>query len=125
MKYLYQYRLCLVVVLLALSACEVSKEQEDEALVYIDDSAIQCGFEGYSVTQTAQLLIDNGIDVLNSQCAYISNLLIAAACGLGNNNIHLHSINRRNLVDANVLAYHSVDQLSHDGAQGYEIIDCR
>ena len=42
-------------------------------IVYINDAAIQCEFEGLSEIETAQVLIDSSIDVLKSQCGCITN----------------------------------------------------
>mgnify|MGYP001610126743 CR=1 FL=1 len=93
---------------------------EQLELVYISNGSIQCEFDGYTPSETAQTLIDNGIDVLESHCGFIAGISVSAQCGLGNVDINLHSINPQNLSDAEELGFKSVSELS----EGYEIIEC-
>ena len=60
----------LVVITACTNGNDVNTNQE---IVYIKDAAIQCEFEGLSEIETAQILIDSGIDVLQSQCGCITN----------------------------------------------------
>ncbi len=97
---------------------------ENYEIIYIDDGAVQCESEGLSKEQTAQKLIDNGIDVIDSQCGYLSNLMVATLCGLGDANINLHTINAQDLSDAQALGFESISTLKHDDDIGYVITDC-
>ena len=96
----------------------------DTKIVYIDDGAIQCEYEGMSEIETAQILIDNGMDVLKSQCGYLSGIAVAAQCGLGDTSINLHTIPIQNLPDAQSLGYDSVSTLKRDNDIGYVITEC-
>jgi len=100
---------------------ETNKELE---IVYINDGAIQCESQGMSELETAQTLIDNGIDVLRSQCGFQSDIAVVAVCGAGDVNINLHTINSQNLSDAQALGFESVSTLKNDVDRGYVLIDC-
>ena len=93
-------------------------------LIYIDDGAVQCVSPGLTEKETAQVLIDRGIDVINSKCGYLSDLAVAALCGLGDTNINLHEITSQNLQDAQALGFESVSTLRNGDNAGYEAIDC-
>lgn len=92
------------------TACGLGEDDNLE-WVYIDNGAIQCEFTGWSEKETAQTLIDNGIDVVNSSCGYLTGVGIADLCGLGDTNINLHRINRQNIPDARKLGYEPVSSL--------------
>jgi hypothetical protein len=97
---------------------------ENYDIVYIDNGAVQCESKGLSEQNTAQILTDKGIEVIASQCGYLSGLAMAAQCGLADINIHLHTINTLNLHDAQALGFESVSTLKRDDDIGYIIIDC-
>lgn len=97
---------------------------ENHVLAYIDDGAVQCESDGLSADQTAQILIDDGIDVMLSHCGYLSGIAVAAQCGLGNTNINLHTINIQNIYDARELGFEPVSSLKHGDDIGYVIIEC-
>ena len=118
MKYYY-----FVVILFGIVSCGSGKNDNHE-IVYINDGAIQCESEGMSQQETAQILINGGIDVIKSQCGYLSGIDVAAQCGLGDNNINLHTINIQNLIDAQALGFDTVLTLNRDDDIGYVIIEC-
>lgn len=93
-----------------------SSKKEEYSLIYIDDGAIQCEFSGKPPEETAQVLIDNGIDVIESSCGYIKGLAVSAQCGLGDTNINIHRIPIQNTQDALDLGYSEVSELN-DGYQ--------
>ena len=97
---------------------------ENNIVVYIDDGAIQCESKGKPVQQTAQILIEHNIKVTTSECGYLSGVAMPAQCGLGNINIHLHTINSRDLTEAQALGFVPVSELKHDDDIGYVISDC-
>ena len=101
-----------------------SNFSEENETVYIDDGAIQCGFYGLSEEETAQMLINNGIDVIESQCGFLTGMDIAAQCGLGDVNINLHLIDAQNLRDAQALGFESVSVLERSDDTGYAITAC-
>lgn len=107
---------------MSLIACNSSDDQR--VYVYIDDGAIQCESPGLSVEKTAQPLIDYGVDVFESSCAYITGIAIAAQCGLGDSNINIHLIDKENVIDAQNIGYEPVSTLVDDGYLGYETVEC-
>lgn len=112
-----------IFLLLYLTACSSATDENDE-IVYIDNGAIQCGTSGLTALQTAQTLIDIGIDVSNSQCAYLTDIAVAALCGLGDTNINVHTIPKQSLTDARTLGYESVSTLIRGSESGYALINC-
>ncbi len=97
---------------------------DNKEIVYINDGAIQCESGGLSEAETAQQLIDNGIDVSSSMCGYLSGVAVAAQCGLGDVNINLHVINIQNIPDALELGFKPVSSLKRDDDSGYVVIQC-
>lgn len=100
------------------------EEQENQSLVYINDSSVQCEFEGFSEQETAQILIDSGVNVIESTCGYISGISVAAQCGLGGININVHLISDDKVIDAQNIGYELIATLENDDGLGYETIEC-
>lgn len=98
--------------------------QVDGVLVYINDSAIQCEYAGDSPEVTANTLIEAGIDVLESDCGYISGLVTPAVCGIDTDGINIHKIRSVNLGDAEALGFSPVSTLETESGIGFEVIDC-
>ncbi len=105
--------ICLSVIALLLFACggDGTENADDRVIVYMDDSAVQCEFDGFPPQETAQTLIDAGIDVLESSCGYINGVDVPALCGIGDTSINVHTIRQENLSDAQALGYTPVDEL--------------
>ena len=94
-------------------------------LVYEGRQSVQCGTRGLTTQQSAQKLVDGGIDVLESNCGVITGMFYAAVCGGGTGDILIHKIRKENLADAEALGFKSVTELQ-DPAQGtdYAKVDC-
>jgi len=93
-------------------------------LVYESRQAIQCESAGLTPAQSAQKLVNGGIDVLESNCG-ANALMYVAVCGAGNGDILIHRIRRSNLDDAERLGFNPVEELANptDGL-GYTKFDC-
>jgi len=96
-----------------------------EVLVFESRQAIQCDTRGLTTQQSAQKLVNGGIDVLESNCGVMTGFFFAAVCGIGNGEILIHKIRRVNLADAEQLGFSSVDTL-RDPVAGtdYAKVDC-
>ena len=116
--------LAILAITLGIAGCNDTQTESDSAWVYINDGAVQCEFDGLNKTQTAQNLIDYNVEVIESNCGYISGIEVAAQCGLGDSNINLHLINEEQVADAQNIGYELVSTLENDNDVGYEIIDC-
>ena len=116
--------LAILAITLGIAGCNDTQTESDSAWVYINDGAVQCEFNGLNKTQTAQNLIDYNVEVIESNCGYISGIEVAAQCGLGDSNINLHLINEEQVADAQNIGYELVSTLENDNDVGYEIIDC-
>lgn len=120
----------LIFVASILTGCnEESKDSEPTTnknyeVVYINDGAIQCESEGLSEKESAQIMIEKGIDVIDSNCAYRTGVEYEAKCGLGDGNINVHTIHSQSLPDAQALGFESVSTLRIGNNIGYEDIEC-
>ena len=61
-----------------------------DVLVFESRQTIQCGSRGLTTQQSAQKLVNSGIDVLESNCGVNTGVAFATLCGLGNWR-HTHS----------------------------------
>ncbi len=94
---------------------------EGQELVYGSAGKIQCDLEsGLTTSESAQKLIDNGIDVTSSYCGYISDMAVVTVCGAGTLDIILHLIPIQNSQDAQDLGF----SLASEMIDGYELNDC-
>ncbi|MES9969001.1 MAG: hypothetical protein ABW092_03145 [Candidatus Thiodiazotropha sp.] len=110
---------------LFLLGCVGEDDPDDsQQIVYISTGAIQCESQGMSEQETAQRLIDNGIDVIWSTCGFLTGIGVPAVCGAGDIYINLHVINVQNLTDAQALGFESVDTLKSERGSGYGILGC-
>ena len=130
-----RYAICVVALLLV--ACpedsvapknsitrEVSIGPEN-LLVYADREARQCESDGVSPEASAQILINAGIDVLQSTCGIKTGVEYPAVCGGETADILVHEIRSVNLPDAEQLGFQEISTLT-DAAAGtsYELLDC-
>lgn len=96
-----------------------------DSLVFASRQARQCESDGISVDASAQILIDAGIDVIQSTCGYRTDLAYIAACGGGTGDILIHEIRTINLADAEALGFQDIAVLVDDaGDPAYSIINC-
>ena len=96
-----------------------------DVLVYESRQAIQCTSRGLTTQESAQKLVNGGIDVLESNCGVNTNLVFAAVCGAGTGDILIHKIRSANLADAEQRGFSSVATLSNPTTGiGYAKVDC-
>ena len=94
--------------------------------VYEGRQSVQCGSRGLTTQESAQKLINGGIDVVRSACGVMTGVAFPALCGSGTGEILLHEIRSVNLVDAEQRGFKSVATLQIP-AQGrdYARVDCQ
>ncbi|UDL06167.1 hypothetical protein [Marinobacter sp. CA1] len=119
---------------LILSGCGGSSDSQNNnelvqgdsyELVYIDDGAVQCESDGLPAEDSAQRMINKGIDVIESQCARLTGVMFPSECGGVDGGIHVHTIHSENLPDAQKLGFESVSTLpEHEGDSGYAVVEC-
>jgi hypothetical protein len=113
------------ILFLCLQGCVQDDDSgDDRVTIYINNGAIQCESEGLSEQETAQQLIDNGIDVVMSTCGMLTGVVVPAACGEGDIYINLHVIYAQNLPDAQGLGFETVSALKTEDGVGYMILGC-
>ena len=96
-----------------------------DSLVFADRGARQCESDGISLDASAQILIDAGIDVINSACGIRTGVAYPAVCGEGTVDIVVHEIRTVNLADAETLGYLEINTLVNAAVgTGYELVDC-
>ena len=115
--------ICAVTLLLA--ACVEDSVTLDNSLVYANREVRQCESDGVSPEESAQILINAGIDVINSTCGIRTGVEYPAVCGRGTVDILVHEIRSVNLSDAEQLGFQEISTLI-DAAVGtsYELVDC-
>lgn len=117
----------LITALLSVSACsnESGDTLADSMLVYESKQAVQCESRGIPLAESANRLVEGGVDVLESHCGQETGVAYTTVCGGATTAINLHRINSVNLATANALGFTSVDELVDvDQGIGYEIVDC-
>lgn len=96
-----------------------------DSLVFADRGARQCESDGISLEASAQILIDAGIDVVNSACGIRTGVAYLTVCGEGTADIVVHEIRTVNLPDAEPLGYLEINTLVNAAVgTGYELVDC-
>ena len=94
-------------------------------LVFESRQSVQCGSRGLTTQQSAQKLVNGGIDVLESNCGVNTNLVFVTVCGAGTGDILIHKIRKVNLPDAERLGFSSVATLQNPTTGiGYVKVDC-
>ncbi len=118
-------RWAICVVTLLLVACPEDSITPVDTLVYVDREVRQCESDGVSLESSAQLLINAGIDVLQSSCGIRTGVLYPDVCGGATADILVHEIRSVNLPDAEPLGFQEIGTLI-DAAAGtsFELIDC-
>src|SRR5215470_4377599 len=105
----------LVATVAGLAACGGGDEPQGvipgDALVYESRQAITCGTRGLTTQQSAQKLINGGIDVIQSNCGTVTGIALPAVCGIDSAEIIIHEIRRANLHDAGQRGFHPVSEL--------------
>ncbi len=111
--------------LLAACSGDSGSGAADGALVYTGTGAAQCETGGLSLEQSAQRLIDAGIDVLDSACGAMTGVAFAAVCGAPTGEILVHEIRDVNAPHAREIGYESVETLvDPEQGTGYRLVDC-
>ena len=113
------------VITLALSACVSNNPPKENIIVYINNGAIQCESKGQSKDQTAALLVKQGIKVKSSQCGHLTNIMVAAVCGMQDININTHQIAANDLEKSRLLGFENVTQLKQGNDIGYALANCQ
>jgi len=120
-------RHAIYVATLLLVACggDSSAPAPGDTLVYVDRGVRQCESDGIAPQASAQILIDAGIDVLQSSCGIRTGVAFPAVCGAGTADILVHEIRSVNLPDAERLGFQETSTLIDTAAgTGYELVDC-
>lgn len=122
------HRIFPTLICLILTGCGGSNdftEDSDTVTVFKSTGAVQCEPSGMSAEESAQFLIDNGIDVISSYCGFETNLAVATVCGAGTTDINLHVIRESYLTYAEDIEYFDVLELENDTTgSGYEVVEC-
>ena len=117
-----------------LGACGGGESAEDplrekvsvgDVQVFESRQSVQCGTRGLTTQQSAQKLVNGGIDVLESNCGVTTGFAYAAVCGGATGEILIHKVRRANLGDAEQLGFESVETLRNPTTGiGFANVDC-
>jgi len=93
--------------------------------VFADRGSRQCESTGISPGESAQLLINVGVDVLRSDCGIRTGVAFPAVCGGATGEIVVHQIRSVNLPTAEQLGFAPVSTLVDPVAgTSYELVAC-
>lgn len=122
------FEIIFLICLIAIPGCGGEKHEHvstNTIFVYTSNRAIQCGSDGLSIGNTANMLIETGVDVLVSHCGITTGLDIPSVCGAGTSSINIHEIYVQNIVDAEILEFYPVDNLvNRELGLDYEVVSC-
>lgn len=88
--------------------------QIDKVVVFESKGSIQCESNGQSREESARKLIEIGIDVIESKCAYDDSMSVTTVCGAGTNEIIVHEIPAQSLIDAEKIGFTSSLEIEND-----------
>ena len=95
--------------------------------VFISNGHTQCADDALTPAQTAMVLIEDGVDVLDSSCGVLTGVAFAAVCGGATGEINIHRIRPENLRDAERLGFRNVADIGSAldlAATGYVEVEC-
>lgn len=95
------------------------------AWVYIDNGEIQCESQGATPLQTSVMLTDQKINVQQSLCGHLTQVMVASMCGAKTTRINVHKIEFQNVELASEIGFFDVDVLKNENDIGYSITDCQ
>ncbi len=124
-------RLIILVSTLFLAACPKESVTLDDTvieadfLVFADREVRQCESDGMLPAESAQILIDGGLDVIQTTCGFQTGVEYPTVCGAKTADIIVHQIRSVNLPDAEKLGFQNIITLI-DVAAGtsYQLNDC-
>lgn len=99
--------------------------QPGDILVYEGRQSLQCETRGLTTRESAQKLINGGIDVIASNCGAITGIAYPALCGSPTGEILIHEIRQVNLPDAEQRGFQPVRTLQDPiKGTGWNKVDC-
>jgi hypothetical protein len=117
----------LLVVCVALAGCDDDAPSDDTAQVFRYTGKTQCANDGLTLAQTNAMLIQGGLDVLESSCGVVIGIAFPAVCGGGTPNINIHRIRKVNIPDAERLGFADVKEIGVKPGvpgTGFQTEDC-
>jgi hypothetical protein len=117
----------LMAMCVALSGCDDDKPADDTAQVFRYTGRTQCANDGLTLAQTNAILIQGGLDVLESACGVVTGIAFPAVCGGGTPNINIHRIRKVNVQDAERLGFNDVRDIGVKPGvpgTGFQMAEC-
>jgi hypothetical protein len=109
------------------AGCNDDTPSDDTAQVFRYTGKTQCANDGLTLAQTNAMLIQGGLDVLESSCGMVTGVAFPAVCGGGTPNINLHRIRKVNIPDAERLGFIDVRDIGVKPGvpgTGFQLADC-
>lgn len=118
----------LVLLTILLSACggeDSSSSTTHDAKVYTFTGQTQCNNDGKTKDEAMMSLIENGIDVLQTECGHQSGVLTSDVCGGSTSYFYAFTIRSVNLEHAEEINYFSLDNLvDEENGVDYQLYEC-
>ena len=103
---------CILPFVIILSSCTNNNSDKKYEIVYVENKARQCEYNGLTVDETAGILTKAKMLVIDSDCGYIKSVASASVRGGVTAKINRHTIRVQDLADAKKLGYKSVSALT-------------
>jgi hypothetical protein len=95
-----------------LSSCTNNNSDKKGEIVYVENKARQCEYNGLTVDETAGILTKAKMLVIDSDCGYIKGVASASVRGGVTAEINRHTVRVQDLADAKKLGYKSISALT-------------
>ncbi len=120
--------ICLgALMVVAAAGCQGEQTEENSlqtVTVYIDSGAKQCQYSGHPLAKSEQRLNRVGVAVLESACGVLTDVMFPAVCGGRTEKINLHTINAKDLAQAENAGFKSVTHLRQGQQPGFKPVPC-
>jgi hypothetical protein len=101
-----------------LSGCVI---EDDHTIVFVDAGVVQCVSNAVDININQAYLTEANIPVAYARCGYLRGISSPAVCGAGTSDVHLFSINKKDLANAENLGFAKVSSV--EGGVEYQSCD--
>ena len=116
--------LTIVLVAVLLGCRDGGSSSGENIFVYDTREILQCA-RAMSLEESAQRLVDAGVDVLASTCGYRTGVAVPTVCGVPSTAFLAHKIREANLADAEDEGFLDVATLvDAEAGTSYEFVEC-
>lgn len=109
---------------MTLSVSSSPKTSTTTVEVYINSEARQCEYSGHTLQRTQQVLVNQGVNVVDSACGVLTAMMFPTVCGGRTGKINIHTIAAGDLPRAEDAGFKTTLSLALGKDPGYQIVKC-